>query len=152
MAPCWCGLQKMRKWLYLSPRPKIEKTKGTFFSLTFKVRENKLPLCLSILALGLRYSHFLIFCWQHQKVPSKNLENGYISAPEPKLKKLRALCFLQLLKFEKRKPVRPTTGTLGWAKSLSLYGFFKPSLIINIFNQNNFKKLLSTLFDHWVVK
>ena len=30
-------------------------------------------------------------------------KNGYISAPEPKLKKLRALYFLQLSKFEKTK-------------------------------------------------
>ena len=34
-------------------------------------------------------------------VVDKKWENGYISAPEPKLKKLRALYFLQLLKFEK---------------------------------------------------
>ena len=30
-------------------------------------------------------------------------KNGYISAPEPKLKKLRALDFLQLSKFEETK-------------------------------------------------
>ena len=74
----------MRKWLYLSPRAKILKTKGTLFSQTLKLEENKVPLVLSILAQGLIYSHFLIFCRPHQKVPSKSLENGYISAPEPK--------------------------------------------------------------------
>ena len=31
------AILKFRKWLYLSPRAKIEKTKGTLFSSTFKV-------------------------------------------------------------------------------------------------------------------
>ena len=52
----------MRKWLYLSPRAKIEKTKGTLFSGTLKVEGNKVPLVFAILAQGLRYSLFLIFC------------------------------------------------------------------------------------------
>ena len=30
------------------------------------------------------------------EVPSKSLENGYILAPDPKFKKLRALSFLKL--------------------------------------------------------
>ena len=52
-----------RKWengYYISPWAKIEKTKGTLLSPTFKVWESKVPLVLSILAQGLRYSHFLI--------------------------------------------------------------------------------------------
>ena len=57
----------MRKWLYLSPRVKIENTMGTLFTQTLIVEENKVPLVFSILALGLRYSHFLIFCQPHQQ-------------------------------------------------------------------------------------
>ena len=57
----------MRKWLYLSPRAKIKKTKGTLFSQTLKVEENKVLLVFSILAQGLRYSHFLIFCQPRQQ-------------------------------------------------------------------------------------
>ena len=57
----------MRKCLYLSPRAKIERHKGTLFSQIFKVKENKVPLVFSILAVGLRYSHFLIFCQPHQQ-------------------------------------------------------------------------------------
>ena len=51
----------MRKCLYLSPRAKIEKPKGTIFSQTLKVEENKVPLVFSILAQGLRYSRFKNF-------------------------------------------------------------------------------------------
>ena len=50
--PCWCGRQKWRKWLYLSPRAKIEKNKGTLFSQTFKFKENKVPLALSYFNFG----------------------------------------------------------------------------------------------------
>ena len=49
------------KWLYLSFWAKIEKTKGTLFSSHLKVWKNKEPLVFSILAEGLRYSHFLNF-------------------------------------------------------------------------------------------
>ena len=44
-----------------APEPKFKKTKGTLISQTLKVEENKVPLVFSILALGLRYSHFLNF-------------------------------------------------------------------------------------------
>ena len=46
---------------------KIKKNIGTLFPQTLKVEENKVPLVFSILALGLRYSHFLIFCRPHQQ-------------------------------------------------------------------------------------
>ena len=95
--PCKQGaILEFRKWLYFSLWAKIEKTKGILFSQTLKVEENKVPLVFSILALGLRYSYFLIFCRQHQKVPSKSLENCYISAHDQKFWKLRALYFLKL--------------------------------------------------------
>ena len=57
----------MRKWLYLSPRAKIEKTKGTLFSQTLKVEGNKVHLVFANLAQGLRYSLFLIFCQPRQQ-------------------------------------------------------------------------------------
>ena len=47
----------MRKWLYLSPRAKIEKTKGTLFSSTFKVWKNKVPLVFQVFDHGLSYDH-----------------------------------------------------------------------------------------------
>ena len=47
-----------------APGPK-KKSKHTLFSQTLKVEEKKLSLVFSILALGLRYSHFLIFCRPH---------------------------------------------------------------------------------------
>ena len=43
-APFLNGRQKMRKWPNLSPWAKIDKTKGTLFSSTFKVWANKVPL------------------------------------------------------------------------------------------------------------
>ena len=46
MAPCWCGQQKIRGWLYLSLRAKIEKSKDNLLSSNFKVRENKVPFVL----------------------------------------------------------------------------------------------------------
>ena len=51
----------MRKWLYLSPRVKIEETKGPLLSQTLKVEEKKVPLIFLIFAQGLRYSLFLLF-------------------------------------------------------------------------------------------
>ena len=46
MAPCWCGQQKIRGWLYLSLWAKIEKSKDNLLSSNFKVRENKVPFVL----------------------------------------------------------------------------------------------------------
>ena len=45
----------------------LKKTRGTLIYQTLKVEENKVPLVFSILALGLRYSHFLIFCRPYQQ-------------------------------------------------------------------------------------
>ena len=89
-----------RKWengYYINPCEKIEKTEGTLLSPTFKVWESKAPLVLSILAQGLRYSHFLISRiaswwrgWQKMRKSSEQIR-----------KKLKLLYFLPLLKFEK---------------------------------------------------
>ena len=73
------------------------------FSQTLKVEENKVPLVFSILALGLKYSHFLIFCRPHRKGPSKSLENGYVSAPESKLKKTKGTLFSSTFKVGENK-------------------------------------------------
>ena len=53
------AILKFRKWLYLSPWAKIEKTRGYLFSQTLKVEENKVSLVFSIFAQGPRYGHFL---------------------------------------------------------------------------------------------
>ena len=51
MSPCW-------SWrLYLSPEAKIEKTKGTLFSSTFKVWESKVPLVFYSFDYGQSYGH-----------------------------------------------------------------------------------------------
>ena len=52
---------KGSKGQYLGPWAMNKKTKDTLLSQTLKVEENKVPLVFSILALGLRYSHFLNF-------------------------------------------------------------------------------------------
>ena len=86
------AITKFRKGLYLNLWAKIEKTKGTLFSQTLKVKENEVPLVFSIFAQGPRYGHFLIFyCPRHQ---------GAIS-PWLKLEKIKALYFFKLSKFNK---------------------------------------------------
>ena len=50
----------MRKWPYLSSEVKNKKNKGTFFSSTLKVGENKLVLDFLFKAYELRYGHFLV--------------------------------------------------------------------------------------------
>ena len=44
---------------YLVPGAKLKKNKGTLFSQTLKVEENKVPLVFTNLASGPRYGHFL---------------------------------------------------------------------------------------------
>ena len=48
------------EWPYLSTEVKNEKSKGTFFSRTFKVRKNKVVIFFSFLAPGPRYCHFIL--------------------------------------------------------------------------------------------
>ena len=70
----------MRKWLYLSPRAKIKKTKGTLFSQTLKVEVNKVSLFFSIFAQGLKYSLSLIFCPPRQQGAITKFRKGlYLS-------------------------------------------------------------------------
>ena len=54
---------KTKKWPYLRKQGKIDKTKGTLFSRTLKVRENKVVLLFSVLPYFLRYGHFMDFFW-----------------------------------------------------------------------------------------
>ena len=65
LLPCW--LTENEKMAISQPGAKIEKTKGTLFSQTLKVEGNKVPLVFAILAQGLRYSLFLIFCQPRQQ-------------------------------------------------------------------------------------
>ena len=75
------AILKFRKWLYLSPWAKIEKNKDTLFSSTFKVWENKEPLVFFQFWLwGWDIALFSFFVNHINKVLSKILENGYISA------------------------------------------------------------------------
>ena len=58
--PCQQGaILEFRKWLYLSLRAKIKKTKGTLFSQSLKVEGNKVPLVFSFFVQGPRYGHFV---------------------------------------------------------------------------------------------
>ena len=53
-------LQKI-KWPYLGSWATNQKTKDTFFSSTFKVRESKVSLVFEFMAQGPRYWHFPTF-------------------------------------------------------------------------------------------
>ena len=96
------AIVQSRKWPYLSPWAPNQKTKGTFFSPTLKVEEKKVPLLFRFEAQGLRYGHFLLFTIAHWRNNVGKSENGYISAPEPQIKKLKTFSFLQLCKLKKR--------------------------------------------------
>jgi len=49
----------MRKWLYLCSWAFLVKSKGTLFSPTLKVGENKVSLVFLVMAQGLSYDQFL---------------------------------------------------------------------------------------------
>ena len=93
----------MRKWLYLRARAKIEKTKGTLSSQTLKVEENKVPLVFSILALGLRYSPFFIFCQPHQQGAILKIRKWLYLSPRVKIEKTKGPLLSQTLKVEENK-------------------------------------------------
>ena len=97
----WCW--KIRKWPYLGPWASNQKNKGTFLSLTFKVGEKKVPLVFWFEAHRLIYGHFLLSTIVRWLNDIGKWENGHISAPEPQIKKLKALSFLQLWKLKKGK-------------------------------------------------
>ena len=103
IARLWNDVVKIRKWQYLSPWASNQKTKGTFFSPTLKVKKKKVPLFFWFDTHGLRYVHCqlcTIVCWEND---IGKRENGHISAPEPQIKKIKALSILQLWKLKKIK-------------------------------------------------
>ena len=53
----WIFLMELPSWWILAIWAKIEKTKGTLFSWTFKVDESKVPLFLPCFAPKPRYGH-----------------------------------------------------------------------------------------------
>ena len=103
MLPCWRGWQKMRKWLYLSPWAKIEKTKGSLFSQTLKVEENKVSLVFSIFAQELRFSLFLLFCQPRQQGAILKFRKWLYLSPWAKIEKTEGTLFSQTLKVEGNK-------------------------------------------------
>jgi hypothetical protein len=64
---CQRAIVESKQWPYLIPWASNEKNKDTFFSLTFKVGEKKVPLVFWFEAQGLRYGHFLIFTTSFHK-------------------------------------------------------------------------------------
>ena len=94
---------KMTIWPYLSPQAKYQKDKGTLLPSTFKVEEKKVPLFLFFLAKGLRYGHLFISKKAHREEQPSKWQYGHISVPRQNLKKIKLLCFLELLKLKKRK-------------------------------------------------
>ena len=54
-------LWKTRKWLYLSILSSKWKNKGTFFSPTFKVEGNKVPLFFHFELKWAKYGNFFVF-------------------------------------------------------------------------------------------
>ena len=103
MLPCWHGWQKMRKWLYLSPWAKIEKTKGSLFSQTLKVEENKVSLVFSIFVQELRFSLFLFFCQTRQQGAILKFRKWLYLSPWAKIEKTKGSVFSQTLKVEENK-------------------------------------------------
>ena len=71
----------MRKWLYLTQRAKIEKTKGTLFSSTFRVWESNVPLVFWFMAQGPKYWHSMTL----QVIPFEVTywKMGYLAAALP---------------------------------------------------------------------
>ena len=86
------------KWPYLGNGAIKQKNKGTLFPPTFKVRESKVSLFLHNMLSEPSYGHFVILSPGHAI-----WQNGHISETGPLNIKIRALYFLQLLKFEKAK-------------------------------------------------
>ena len=93
----------MRKWLYLSPWAKIEKTKGSLFSQTLKVEENKVSLFFSIFAQELRFSLFLLFCQPRQQGAILEFRKWLYLSPRVKIEKTKGPLLSQTLKVEENK-------------------------------------------------
>ena len=86
-----------------APRPKIKKVKAFCFLQLLKFKKAK---CLYFFPFWPRSWDIAIFWFSCNHVNYKEQliwEKGHNSAPRPKIKKVKALCFLQLLKLEKAK-------------------------------------------------
>ena len=107
----------MRKWLYLGLWAKNQKTKGTFFSQTFKVEEEKVPLFFWFLAFRPRYSHFMIsiFFWKNYCPRKKNS-----GAPHKRPRWLLWVFISKVMYFEAKK----NFNLLHLAKISTILNFF----------------------------
>ena len=95
--------QKM-KWPYLGSMATNKKTKDIFFPVTFKVWESRVSFFFfNLWPRGRDIGLFSLDDGTYSSSWGSKERNGHISAPGPKIKKLRTLSFLQLLKFEKAK-------------------------------------------------
>ena len=93
------AILEFRRWLYLCPRVKIEKTKVPLLSQILKVEENKVSLFFSIFAQELRFSLFLLFCQPHQQGAILKFRKWLYLSPWAKIeKKKMALYFSSTLK------------------------------------------------------
>ena len=90
----------MTKWLYLSPEARNTKSKGTFFSSTFKVEEKKVPLFFGFGSSGLRYSHFVIFMIALTQSQTKKMREWPYLSPETPNPKNKGTFFSSSLKVE----------------------------------------------------
>ena len=98
----WAFLE-MINWPYLSPWAKKQKNKDALLPWTLKVEESKVPLLYLFLAKGLKYDHFVISKKAHREEETSKWQFCHISAPRPNIKKIKALCFLQLVKLNNGK-------------------------------------------------
>ena len=101
---------EIRKWPYLSQMVENQKIKSTLLPSTLKVQENKVTLVVWFLPIWLRYGLFLVFV-KFSNVAFIELRNTHhsqfltpSSKQNPNRKwKIKALCFLEMLKSAKRK-------------------------------------------------
>ena len=79
------------------------KNYGHFISQALKVEGNKVPLVLAILAQGLRYSLFLIFCQPHQQGAILEFRKWLYLSPRVKIEKTKGPLLSQTLKVEENR-------------------------------------------------
>ena len=80
-----------------------QKNKGTLFPWNFKVEKAKVPLAFSLEASWLRYAYTDYLMADLSDANSKNKQDGHISVRKPQIKKVMALCFLEILKLKRQK-------------------------------------------------
>ena len=99
----WIARLEMTKTPYLSSRAINQKDKGSLLSQLLKLETAK---CLYFFDLWL-WSWDMALFWYLFLLVDESLDwrwqKRHISVPEPSIKKLKALCFLQLLKLDKAK-------------------------------------------------